>query len=156
MCPISAHPPLQLCSVVCVAGGLWGGVIVCACVGGEYFTTLFWAYLLPLRLAVTALAYSFDYVPHKPHDVKREHNLYRTTSKIQSLLPPTHTDAYKHSPGTWWLRVLLLGQDDHCVHHTYPQLPWYKYRHIWDKYREKFVQNGTGVAGVYRYETPWW
>ena len=44
---------------------------------------------------------------------------------------------------TW----LLLGQNDHHIHHLLPHLPWHRYRHVWSLangalHREELAERG--------------
>jgi fatty acid desaturase len=56
---------------------------------------LFW--LLPTRLAVMALAFLFDYVPHRPHQVPARQDAYKATRNL----------------GRLWLTPVLLYQNYH-------------------------------------------
>ena len=64
---------------------------------------------LPAQLAVAALAFTFDYWPHRPHT---QRGRFKDTANI---LPA-------------WLDPFFLCQNLHAVHHLFPQLPWYRYR----------------------------
>ncbi len=83
--------------------------------------------VLPARLAITFLAYSFDYLPHRPHQVTAAENRYRATHVVDSRV----------------LEVLLLGQCFHLVHHLYPAVPFYRYRQVWVSQRAELVARGV-------------
>ena len=68
---------------------------------------LYW--FLPAQLAVAALAFLFDYWPHRPH---AERGRLRDTAAIA----PRPLDP------------LFLAQNLHLVHHLIPTIPWYRYR----------------------------
>jgi fatty acid desaturase len=74
---------------------------------------LFW--LLPTRLAVMALAFLFDYVPHRPHQVPARQDAYKATRNL----------------GRLWLTPVLLYQNYHLSHHLYPGVPFYRYKKAW-------------------------
>ena len=74
-------------------------------------------YLLPTRVALMLLAFSFDFLPHYPHDVQFTDNPYHATSNRIGF--------------EWLLTPLLLGQNYHLAHHIYPTSSFYRYRRIW-------------------------
>ncbi|KAJ3059179.1 hypothetical protein HDU98_004798, partial [Podochytrium sp. JEL0797] len=95
---------------------------------------LFW--LVPVRLSVLLLAYTFDYVPHRPHQVTILQNPYLA---IDGLLSPNDVD----------LSYVLLYQNYHNIHHLYPTIPFYNYKMIWDKYETELKELGTPVSQLY-------
>lgn len=77
-----------------------------------YVAEVFYLLILPVILAVIALAFFFDYIPHYPHKMlDRFHNTRIYPSRI--------------------LNLLLLGQNYHLIHHLYPRVPWYRYRSVY-------------------------
>jgi beta-carotene hydroxylase len=74
-------------------------------------------YVLPTRIASALLAYSFDYVPHRPHKVRRAEDEYRTSSRIDGVFGTSGLD----------LTIPLLFQNYHIIHHLYPSVPFYRY-----------------------------
>ncbi len=66
---------------------------------------LLFTYFLPLRLSVLILAYTFDYIPHRPHGVTRGQDVYATTSRVDGVI--THGDGKGKS---LWLDIMLLYQ----------------------------------------------
>ncbi|HQQ78111.1 MAG TPA: fatty acid desaturase, partial [Thermoanaerobaculia bacterium] len=89
---------------------------------------LYW--FLPAQLAVTLLAFLFDYLPHRPHTLRGR--MVDTVSV---------TDR--------WLDAPFLGQNLHLLHHLFPSIPWYRYRPAWDEAEEGIRAEG-GVARTWR------
>jgi fatty acid desaturase len=81
--------------------------------GHARFVVLGW--LVPARLAIGVLAFAFDYLPHRPHQVTAKQDRMRATSA---------------SPGRWRYAA-TLGQSLHLVHHLYPGVPFYRYHRVW-------------------------
>ena len=90
-------------------------------------------YLIPQRLGIMMVAYSFAHIQHPEGVDWQSAPLLSTgviTTKPRSLM-------------TW----LLLGQNDHHIHHLLPHLPWHRYRHVWALahgalYREELAERG--------------
>ncbi|HYV46101.1 MAG TPA: fatty acid desaturase [Myxococcaceae bacterium] len=82
---------------------------------------LFWAWILPSRIAVLALAFSFDWLVHRPHTVTAAEDRLRAT-RVLSVRAP--------------VGLLLLGQHLHLLHHLHPGIPFYRYRAAWNDLRE--------------------
>lgn len=87
---------------------------------------LFW--VIPSRLSITLLAFAFDYLPHYPHDVKKNENKYLTTSYISC---------------PWFIKLLLspiaFYQDYHIIHHLNTQIPFYKYSSVWEQEKKDLL-----------------
>ena len=49
---------------------------------------------------------------------------------------------------SWFLTVVLLGQNMHNVHHLAPNVPFYKYAAVWRARRDELLARGTR-------EIPW-
>jgi len=77
-------------------------------------------WLAPARLAVGVLAFAFDWLPHRPHDVPARVDRMRATSAVEGRI----------------VYALTLGQSLHLVHHLYPGVPFYRYAAVW---RDKVV-----------------
>lgn len=107
---------------------LIGGAIALAAAGYGREVLLCW--VLPSRLAIGVLAFSFDYLPHRPHTVLAAVDRYRTTRIIEGPL----------------LDALLLGQNLHLLHHLYPGLPFYRYRAMWTELRPDLLRRGVEVV----------
>lgn len=89
-------------------------------------------YFLPTRIAMVLLAFTFDYLPHYPHDVHINDNAFRATSNRVGM--------------EWLLTPLLIGQNYHLSHHLYPSIPFYRYRRIW--LARKSFHQANGPASV--------
>jgi beta-carotene hydroxylase len=108
-------------------GAIAGGSIAMIAFGHGRELLLFW--VLPARIAVTALAFAFDYLPHRPHDVLAADDRFRATA----ILPGRITG------------ILFLEQSLHLIHHLYPGLPWYRYRQVWEAKKDELSAAGAPV-----------
>lgn len=79
-------------------------------------------HFLPARIAAFILAFAFDYLPHRPHDVTGKEAPYQATNVRVGL--------------EWLLTPVLLYQNYHLVHHLHPLVPFYRYIKVW-KARER-------------------
>ena len=89
-------------------------------------------YLLPIRIAVVALGWSFDYLPH--HGLLEGRDPYRATRNrvgLERLLNP-----------------LMLYQNYHLVHHLHPRIPFYKYVEVWRRNEEEHLARGPALSDV--------
>ncbi|MFM7142788.1 MAG: fatty acid desaturase [Alphaproteobacteria bacterium] len=82
----------------------------------------------PALLAQQALAFWFDFVPHWPYDSRAR---YRDTRIWGGPIA----------------NALLLGQNQHLVHHLWPTIPWFRYRHVTATVRDELVSRGSRVEG---------
>ncbi|WP_299249212.1 fatty acid desaturase [uncultured Aquimarina sp.] len=74
-----------------------------------YGDALFFVFILSALIAAPILAFSFDWLPHYPHNnLSKYHN-----TRVVTI------------PG---LEFLSLYQSYHLIHHLYPRVPFYKYR----------------------------
>jgi fatty acid desaturase len=102
--------------VIEVAGTLIAFValaIALAALGYGREVVLGW--LVPARLAIGVLAFAFDYLPHRPHQVTAKEDRMRATSAFEGRV----------------VYVASLGQSLHLVHHLYPGVPFYRYARVW-------------------------
>ncbi|WP_224244225.1 fatty acid desaturase [Hyalangium gracile] len=90
--------------------------------------------ILPARLAILILAFSFDYLPHFPYSATAAQDRYRTTRVFDSAL----------------LNILLLGQAYHLIHHLYPAVPFYRYRALWKHQRARLLARGVHIRSAAR------
>lgn len=89
-------------------------------------------WLAPALLSVAFLAYTFDYLPHRPYDSR------------QRFLD---TRAY----GGRVLNVILLGQNYHLVHHAWNTIAWFRYQRVFAAARPELEAMGARVdTGAYR------
>jgi beta-carotene hydroxylase len=87
--------------------------------------------VLSSRTALTLLAYSFDYLPHRPHLIKAKDNRFLATSV---------------RPGKWW-QLMLLNQNLHLIHHLHPAVPFYRYGLLWRAQEQELRAKGVVVLG---------
>lgn len=91
--------------------------LVIACLLSPFGWTFLWAYLVPQKLGIMLVAYSFAHIQHPEGVDWKSAPLLSTgviTTRPRGLM-------------TW----LMLGQNDHHIHHLLPHLPWHRYRHVW-------------------------
>lgn len=108
-------------------------VVACAVTGNLlWFLAL---YLLPQRLAVTFLAWSFDYLPHA--------GLERHTAS---------TDRFRATRnrvgGERVLGPLLLNQNYHLVHHLHPVIPFHRYLQVWRRREAEYLDHDPALSDV--------
>ncbi|MCR9159857.1 MAG: fatty acid desaturase [Nannocystaceae bacterium] len=75
-------------------------------------------YMIPQKLGIMLVAYSFAHIQHPEGVDWKKAPLLSTgviTTKPRGLM-------------TW----LMLGQNDHHIHHLIPHIPWHRYRHVWE------------------------
>lgn len=99
---------------------------------GEGLTFLL-VVLIPSRLATAALAYAFDYLPHRPHTITSKEDRFRAT----------------HILAERWLTPLMLCQNFHLVHHLYPAVPFYGYEAVWIDQREELLAQGAREVSIF-------
>lgn len=109
-------------------------------------SAVIWYWLIPHRVAVFFLAFTFDYVPHRPHQISSAQDPYRSTSKISGVF----------RAGDCNLDWPLLYQNYHNIHHLYPSVPFYRYSRIWHQHSAQLQQLHTPVVPLYSPKTPWW
>ncbi|QRK10604.1 fatty acid desaturase [Archangium violaceum] len=96
-------------------------------------------WLLPARIALFLLTYSFDYVPHqRPHCRATSESPYRASFIIEGRLAT----------------VLLLCQNYHLVHHLYPGVPFYRCARIWRARREELLARGARLVSLFELPRP--
>ncbi len=110
-------------------------VLVMLAVVAFFGTTLGWTvvvlgWLLPARLAIGALAFAFDYLPHHPHHVPASVDRFQATRILESK----------------WLSPVMLCQNYHLVHHLFPGVPFYRYGVVWRAKRDELVAKGARVT----------
>ncbi len=98
-----------------------------------YWREFLLCWLIPQRLGMFGVAFLFAHIQHPAH-VTWEEAPFQTTVRL--LAPP-------------WLRVLLLGQAKHCVHHFAPSLPFYRYHEAWQIGRHLFEAQGIPTRTLF-------
>ena len=103
------------------------GLVFFALYSSGALVALLFAWVLPARLAIACLSFSFDYLPHKPHLVPAKENRFAAT-----VIRPSR-----------WLTPFLLYQNYHLVHHLYPGVPFYRYGKVWFRKTEQLLDKGA-------------
>lgn len=91
-------------------------------------------YLIPQRLSITFLAWSFDYLPHTGlTETPKGDKLKATRNRVgsESLLSP-----------------LLLFQNYHLVHHLHPIVPFHRYIAVWRRNEEAYLDGDPALSTV--------
>ena len=86
------------------------GVLAAAIFGG-WLQPLLVIWVVPLVITLHVLVYTFDYLPHYPHD---------STARL------LNARAY----GGRLVALLHLNQNYHLIHHLWPSIPWFHYRQV--------------------------
>ena len=90
---------------------------------------------LPQRIALTLLAWWFDWLPH--------HGLTETARQ-------NRFQATRNRVGSEWLFTpLMLYQNYHLVHHLHPSIPFYRYIAAWRRNEESYLERNPALSG-------WW
>lgn len=95
-------------------------------------------WIIPGRLAIACLAYSFDYLPHYPHKVPRSEDEFKAT-QVTAL----------YGSVTWPLTWPLLHQNYHNIHHLYPYIPFYLYSDVWKILKPDLQARGTVIKPIF-------
>ncbi len=101
-------------------------LIVTAAAGG-YGRALLVLWLGPAVLAVVLLGFAFDFVPHYPYDSDARYY---------------DTRIY----GGAVLNAVLLGQNQHLVHHLWTTIPWFRYRRVVRDIRWELTARGCRMG----------
>lgn len=114
-----------------ISFGLVVALLGTAVATGHAFEVLV-LYLVPGRIAVLILAWSFDWLPHHSlHDTPKS-DKYRATRIIvgaERLLTP-----------------LMLYQNYHLVHHLHPVIPFYRYVAVWRRNEDAYLAQDPAMA----------
>ena len=109
----ASRPISERIELVVLSALEYGALITLVYLGLGLEVLALW--VLPAKLTLTLLAFTFDYLPHRPHEVSAAEDRYRTTSVHPGLLGA----------------ILTFNQSLHGVHHLYPSAPFYRYGRIW-------------------------
>lgn len=113
---------------------LLGGMVALAVAG--FAAEVLVLYLLPVRIAVGVLAWSFDYLPHhglEQHGATGPGRFKATRNRVgaERVLSP-----------------LMLNQNYHLVHHLHPIIPFYKYLQVWRRSEDAYLANDPSLSDV--------
>jgi ring-1,2-phenylacetyl-CoA epoxidase subunit PaaE len=98
---------------------------------GFELLVLFW---VPQRIALFALAWAFDWLPHHGLEGKQPETRFQAT--------------YNRVGAERVMNVLLLYQNYHLVHHLHPLIPFYRYITVWRRGEEDYLQNDPALCTV--------
>ena len=106
--------------------------------GREALTLVLVVWIIPARLALMALAWTFDWLPHRPHVITAAADRHRATTLHSSPL----------------LHLLLIGQSYHLVHHLFPRVPFTRYARLWRARRAELTAMGAHDRALPRPDDP--
>ncbi len=89
---------------------------------------LLYVFVLSALIAAPILAFSFDWIPHYPHNnLGKYHN-----TRVITV------------PG---LEYVSLYQSYHLMHHLYPRVPFYKYKSCFQDYEKELIKERSPIEG---------
>ncbi|GGC53801.1 fatty acid desaturase [Hoyosella rhizosphaerae] len=112
-------------TVVLYGGLIWAGF-------GWYLLVM---YVIPQRIALTALAWWFDWLPHHGLTATHKEDRYRATRVRVGM--------------EWLLTPTLLYQNYHLVHHLHPAIPFYRYITAWKKNEEQYLDANVAIMNAW-------
>lgn len=110
-----------------------GALVVFFLMGFGRELMLFW--VLPGRIAIFALAWLFDYLPHRPHTTLQKEDRFRATNIRVGM--------------ERWLSPLMLWQNYHLVHHLYPKEPFWLTVELWRKNERWHLEQNPSLVDVW-------
>jgi beta-carotene hydroxylase len=102
------------------------GLLITATVTGT-LSTLWTLWIAPVLLATSFLAFAFDFLPHYPYDTDTRYY---------------DTRIY----GGEMLNAVLLGQNQHLIHHLWTTIPWFRYRPVLSQIYDQLVARGCRIG----------
>lgn len=93
-------------------------------------------WLIPQKMGVMFTVYSFAHIQH-PEGVDWRSAPLQATAVIDT--PPRRL-----------MNWVLLGQNDHHIHHLLPHLPWQRYRAVWDLAEGALRREALVERGLFR------
>lgn len=127
---LRSRPPHELAETLVVLAAALSAAV--ALVSAGYGLELLFAYLLPQRLGLGLLAWSFGWLPHHGLPAEGPHGRFGTTRVrvgLERLLTP-----------------VLLAQNLHLVHHLHPAVPFHRYRRVWLENREAYLAHDVPIG----------
>ena len=92
-----------------------------------YWKEFLLLYVVPQRLGLGVVAYTFAHIQH-PEGLTWDKEPLQSTMFIGGNSP---------------FRRLLFGQEEHIIHHVVPHVPWFKYKRVWDLANSALRQQGV-------------
>jgi beta-carotene hydroxylase len=114
------------CIEVVACDAFYLGILAAASAGG-WLRELLVLWVLPLFVTLHVLVYTFDYLPHYPHD---------STDRLYSAR------AY----GGLLTAIVHLNQNFHLIHHLWPRIPWFRYRRVYVETKAALAARGCRVS----------
>ncbi len=121
------RPSAERANLAIATAGYAGVFVGSFAVDRDLFVGLVAGWFVPARVALFALACTFDWLPHAPHIVTAAVDRHRATV-VRSA-----------SVWTW----LLLGQNHHLVHHLYPAVPFHRLARVWRARKQELLAHGA-------------
>ena len=109
-------------------------VITSALITGSFWL-LAVVYVIPERIAMTFLAWWFDWLPHHGLEETQSENRYRATRNRVGL--------------EWLFTPLMLSQNYHLVHHLHPSVPFYRYVKTWRRNEEAYLERNPAISTAF-------
>ncbi len=134
--PDASRPKAEKAESIVTMVVLWASVL--ALLTTPLALTVLLAWVLPGRLAIALLAFTFDYLPHRPHTITGREDRHRATVNFREP----------------WLGVLMLNQNHHLAHHLYPSVPFYRYHLAWRAKQASVEAKGGRTVGLT--DLAWW
>jgi len=130
---MSRRPCGELIELACTWVAV--GIVVWQLTQAGYGYELFVLYLIPLRIVVPLLAWSFDYLPHSGlHALPNENPFKATRNRVGC---------------EWIMSPLFFFQNYHLVHHLHPLIPFYRYVAVWTKNEKMYLKNDPELCSVF-------
>jgi fatty acid desaturase len=107
--------------------GIWSLALILSAMGHGMSVLFCW--IVPARLAIALVTFSFSYLPHYPHKTLASENRYRATRILLA----------------WWLTPLVVYHNYHLIHHLYPGVPFYRYPKLFALKRDELVAKGAAI-----------
>ena len=92
-------------------------------------------FLVATTFSYGFLGFTFDYLPHHPHDTTGADNPYRATAVRLGA--------------EWLLTPLFIYHNYHLIHHLWPRVPFYRYGAVWRAKREMLARHQARVVSVF-------
>ena len=127
----SSRPKQERVEVI-VTTIVMGALIVGLILSGNFLIGCLVCWLVPARLAVFILGWSFDYLPHHGLTATPKDDKLKTTRNrigLERLLTP-----------------LMLYQNYHLVHHLHPVIPFYRYIAVWRKNEGAYLAGDPSLS----------
>lgn len=127
------RPAAELAETVVVFSLSVAGI--CAAVLSGHFWTVAVVVLIPQRIGIVIMGWSFDWLPHHDLDETQRTNRYQA-SRIRVGME-------------WLLAPLMLSQNYHLVHHLHPWLPFYRYLRAWRRNEAAYLAHDPAISTAF-------